>query len=113
MDAMVGAAFVALVFLLPTLAYGAGYDHGFLQYLGRGVLQGHWPYVSAFDTSFPGAILFHAAVIAIGGESILALRVADLLVQVATAVLLYRLTRQIAGPRAGLLAAAMYAIAYT
>jgi hypothetical protein len=106
-------ALVASLLLLPTLAYGAGYDHGFLQYLGRTVLQGRWPYVGAFDTSFPGAILFHAAVIAVGGESILALRVADLLVQVATAVLLYRRACRVAGARAGYIAAAMYAIAYT
>lgn len=106
-------AFAAAVLLLPTLAYGAGYDHGFLQYIGRTVVQGKWPYVASFDTTFPGAILFHAAVIALGGESILALRVADLLLQVATAVLIYRCTLRIADARAGFLAAALYAIAYT
>ncbi len=106
-------ALVALVLLLPTLAYGAGYDHGFLQYIGRTVVEGQWPYVASFDTTFPGAILFHAAVIALGGESILALRVADLLLQLATAMLLYQCTRRIAGPRAGFLAATLYALAYT
>ncbi len=107
------AALVAAVLLFPTLGYGFGFDHGFMQYVGRGMLHGMWPYVDTFDTSFPAVYLLHMAIIAIGGESVLAVRIADLLIQIVTALLLFAMARRIAGPRAGLLAAALYAIAYT
>jgi hypothetical protein len=106
-------ALAATVFLLPTLTYGLGFDHGFMQYIGRGLLHGMWPYVDTFDTSFPAVYLLHMAIIAIGGESVLALRIADLLIQVGTSLLLFTLARRLYGPRAGFFAAALYAIAYT
>jgi hypothetical protein len=110
---LVVVAFVSTILLLPTLTYGLGFDHGFMQYIGRGMLHGLWPYVDTFDTSFPAVYVLHMAVIGIGGESALALRIADLLIQIVTALLLFTLARRIYGPRAGLFAAALYAIAYT
>jgi hypothetical protein len=110
---LVVVAFISTLLLLPTLTYGFGFDHGFMQYIGRGMLHGLWPYVDTFDTSFPAVYVLHMAVIAIGGESVLALRIADLLIQIVTALLLFTLARRIYGPRAGLFAAALYAIAYT
>jgi dolichyl-phosphate-mannose-protein mannosyltransferase len=107
------AGLVAAVLLFPTLGYGFGFDHGFMQYVGRGLLHGMWPYVDTFDTSFPAVYVLHMAIIAIGGESVLAVRIADLLIQIVTALLLFAMARRIAGPRAGLIAAALYAIAYT
>ncbi|HZS60399.1 MAG TPA: glycosyltransferase family 39 protein, partial [Gemmatimonadaceae bacterium] len=106
-------ALAATVFLLPTLTYGLGFDHGFMQYVGRGMLRGLWPYVDTFDTSFPAVYLLHMMVIAIGGESVLALRVADLLIQIVTALLLYVMGHRIWGARAGFFAAVLYSIAYT
>jgi hypothetical protein len=106
-------ALAATVFLLPTLTYGLGFDHGFMQYIGRGMLHGLWPYVDTFDTSFPAVYVLHMAIIAIGGESVLALRIADLLIQVVTALLLYVMAHRIWGARAGFFAAALYTIAYT
>lgn len=106
-------ACVAGALLFPTLGYGFGFDHGFMQYVGRGMLHGMWPYVDTFDTSFPAVYVLHMAIIAVGGESVLAVRIADLLIQMAAAVLLFFMARRIAGPRAGLIAAALYAIAYT
>lgn len=106
-------ALAATVFLLPTLTYGLGFDHGFMQYIGRGMLHGRWPYVDTFDTSFPAVYLLHMVVIGIGGESALALRIADLVIQVVTALLLYVMAHRIWGARAGFFAAALYSIAYT
>ncbi len=107
------AALLALLLLLPTLSYGLGFDHGFMQYIGRGILRGEWPYANAFDTLFPAIYLLHMTVIAIGGQSVLALRVADLLIQIANALLLFTLARRIGGARAGFVAVAIYTIAYT
>ena len=106
------ALVLAVAILLPTLGYGFGYDHGFLSYLAWGALHGRWPYTDSWDTAFPGAILLHMAVIAAGGKSVLAIRVADLVIQTINAFLLFLLGRRFAGPRAGVMAAALYSIAY-
>lgn len=107
--ALGGAAF----FLLPTLGYGFGFDHGFMQYIAAAALRGQWPYVDSWDTAFPGAILLHMAVQAVGGRSALAIRVADFAIGLATAGLLFTLVRRVAGAAAGVYAACAYAIAYT
>jgi hypothetical protein len=101
------------VLLLPTLGYGLGFDHGFYQYIGSAALRGQWPYTDALDTSFPGAILLHMGILAVGGRSVLALRIADFAIELTAAGLLFTLTRRIAGARAGIYAACAYAIAYT
>lgn len=102
----------AVVFLLPSLGFGFGYDHGILHYTAWAALHGRWPYLDTWETAFPGGILIHLAVIALGGTSVLAFRVVDLLVQAGIATLLYRLGRRLGGARAGLLASGFYALAY-
>ena len=99
--------------LLPTLGYGFGFDHGFMQYIGWAALHGRWPYTDSWDTALPGAILLHMGVLGVGGVSVLAIRTVDVAIQVANAGILFALTRRLSGPRAGLYASATYAIAYT
>ncbi len=105
--ALVGTA----VLLAPTLGYGLGYDHGLVHYLARTILRGRWLYVDSFDTIFPGAPLLHAVSIAVG-HSVLAFRIEDCLIQLATGALLYSAGRRLAGPVAGVYAACAYAALY-
>jgi hypothetical protein len=106
------AILVSAIVLLPTLGYGFGFDHGFYEYIGWAILHGKWPYTDAWDTSTPGAMLLHAAVIAAGGTSVYALRAMDFGLEVANCALMFLLGRRIAGPRAGLYASVSYAITY-
>jgi len=103
----------AKLFLLPTLGYGFGFDHGFIEYIAAAALRGRWPYADSWDTAFPGAILLHMAVQALGGTSVLAIRIADFAIELATAGLLFTLVRRVVGAPAGVYAACAYAIAYT
>ncbi len=98
--------------LLTTLSFGFEYDHGDLQYVAWSALNGHWPYSGAWETSFPGGILIHALVLALGGQSALAFRAFDLIVQILTLGLIFKGTQKISGPLAGSIAALLYAVAY-
>ncbi len=106
--ALVGTA----VLVAPTLGYGLGYDHGIVYYMARTILRGHWPYADTFDTAFPGGPLLTAISIAIAGNNVLAFRIEDVLIQVATGGLLYAAGRRLAGPLAGVYAACGYAALY-
>ncbi len=106
--ALVGTA----VLVAPTLGYGLGYDHGMVYYQARTILRGHWPYADSFDTAFPGGPLLTAISIAIAGNNVLAFRIEDVLIQIATGGLLYAAGRRLAGPLAGVYAACGYAALY-
>ena len=81
----VTALALSALLLLPTLGYGFGFDHGFMQYIGWAALHGRWPYTDSWDTALPGAILLHMAVLGAGGASVLAIRATDFAIQVANA----------------------------
>ena len=109
----VGAVVGSAALLVPTLGYGLGYDQGILFYLGRTLARGQWLYSDAFDTSFPGAPLLHALSIAVAGNSVLAFRIEDFVLQLAACVILFLAGRRLAGPVAGVYAAFAYASLYT
>jgi hypothetical protein len=104
---------VSAMTLLPTLAFGLGFDHGLYQYMAWAWLKGQWPYRDAFDISFPGIILIHLVAMLLMGGSALALRAFDFAVQIITAGLQYKLASKIAEPRAGVIAALLYSLTYT
>jgi hypothetical protein len=54
---------------------------------------GKWPYLGAWDQSFPGVLLFHIPAVAIFGPSGIGFRLLDLFVQIAFCFFLYRLWR--------------------
>jgi hypothetical protein len=102
----------SLFILLPMLALPFGFDQGIQHYLAWAMLRGEWLYVQAWDTSFPGGPLVHAMAIVTGGNSVLAVRVVDLILELAIAAALFVAGRRMAGPRAGMFAALTYMIAY-
>jgi hypothetical protein len=106
------ALLATTVLVAPSLGFGLGYDQGILQYMGRTVVAGKWPYVDSLDNAFPGAILLHAAVLATGGTSVLALRIMDCLLMLATGGILYGMGRRLAGAAAGVYAASAYTLVY-
>jgi hypothetical protein len=106
--AVIGTALV----LAQTLSFGFGYDHGIMGYMGWAILHGYRPYTDIWEIQFPGGVLVHAFVIAIGGTSALSLRVFDWVVQILTAVLIFSLAKRLGGPRAGTVSALLYATTY-
>jgi 4-amino-4-deoxy-L-arabinose transferase-like glycosyltransferase len=72
--------FVAAIVLgLPSLTFPFGSDQALYYYVAREwLLRGAVPYLHTFDHKTPGIYLLHAAVIALFGENMWGIRVADL-----------------------------------
>ena len=68
------------------------------------------PYLQSWDSNFPGAILFHACSIALFGNSELGLRTMDVLIQIASIVLLYKIGRFWLPRGPALFGSALYAL---
>lgn len=85
-------------------------DEGEYAYLGQLILRGEWPYVAAHSMKLPGVYYAYAAILSLFGETDVAIRVALLLVNAATIVLVAALARRFAGELASLTAAAVYAV---
>src|SRR5579864_7791604 len=70
--------FLAAVVALPSLAYPFGRDQGLYFYVGREwLLRGALPYRDLFEQKTPGIYVVHAACIALFGERVWGIRVAD------------------------------------
>ena len=85
-------------------------DEGEYAYFGQLILRGEWPYVAAHNMKLPGVYYAYAAILSLFGETDVAIRVALLLVNAATIVLVAALARRFAGELASLTAAAVYAV---
>ncbi len=85
-------------------------DEGEYAYMGQLMLQGIAPYSIAANMKFPGVSLVYALVMAVFGQSISAVHVGLLLVNVATIALLYALARRFFPAAAALAVAAAYAV---
>lgn len=100
--------FGALVLVrLPSLAQPAGGDQGLYAYVGQRILAGEVPYRDAWDQKPPGVHYTYALMWAVWpDERVVA--AADLIVAVATALVLWRLGARLGGPGAGELAALLF-----
>lgn len=85
-------------------------DEGEYAYFGQLILRGEWPYVAAYNMKLPGIYYAYAAILALLGQTDVAIRVALLLVNAATIVLVAALARRFVGAGAALTAAAVYAV---
>jgi hypothetical protein len=93
---------------VPSIAQPAGGDQGLYAYVGQRILQGDVPYRDAWDQKPPGVHYTYALMWAIWpDERVVA--AADLLVAIATALVLWRLGQRLGeGPWAGELAALLF-----
>jgi hypothetical protein len=85
-------------------------DEGEYAYAGQLLLQGIPPYQLAYTMKWPGTYAAYAALMAIFGETTAGIHQGLLLVTTATAWLTFSLGRQMAGDRAGIVAAGTYAL---
>jgi Dolichyl-phosphate-mannose-protein mannosyltransferase len=85
-------------------------DEGEYAYAGQLILQGIPPYKLAYNMKFPGTYAAYALIMSIFGQTIYAIHLGLLLINVATIALIFFVGRRLINTIAGLTAAASYAV---
>jgi len=85
-------------------------DEGEYAYAGQLILAGVPPYEHVYNMKLPGTYAAYALVMAVFGETAAGIRLGLLLINLVTGLLLFFLARRLHGPRAGVLAAASWAV---
>jgi len=85
-------------------------DEGEYAYAGQLILQGIPPYKLAYNMKFPGTYAAYALIMSIFGQSIQAIHIGLLLINVATIALIFLVGRRLINTMAGVTAAASYAV---
>ncbi|MEI9962574.1 MAG: glycosyltransferase family 39 protein [Limisphaerales bacterium] len=87
-------------------------DEGEFAYAAQLLLQGDSPYQHAYNTmlKLPGTCIAYALIMAVLGQTTIAIHSGVILVNLATAVLVFLLARRIYGDAAGVVAAGTYAL---
>src|SRR6478735_5365534 len=85
-------------------------DEGEYAYAGQLILQGIPPYKLAYKMKFPGTYAAYALIMSIFGQSIHAIHIGLLLINVATIALIFLVGRRLINTMAGVTAAASYAV---
>jgi hypothetical protein len=85
-------------------------DEGEYAYAGQLILQGIPPYNLAYNMKFPGTYAAYAVIMSIFGQTIHAIHLGLLLINVATIALIFLVGRRLIDTMAGVTAAASYAV---
>jgi 4-amino-4-deoxy-L-arabinose transferase-like glycosyltransferase len=85
-------------------------DEGEYAYLGQLILRGETPYLAAHNMKLPGVYYAYAGILALLGETDVAIRLGLLAINLASIAVLYLLGRRLLDATAGLAAAAAYAM---
>ncbi len=85
-------------------------DEGEYAYAGQLILQGIPPYKLAYNMKFPGIYAAYGLIMSIFGQTIVAIHLGLLLINVATIALIFFVGRRLINTVAGLTAAASYAV---
>jgi 4-amino-4-deoxy-L-arabinose transferase-like glycosyltransferase len=84
-------------------------DEGEYAYFGQLLLQGVPPYSAAYNLKAPGIYIAYSLILALFGQTTTGIHVGLIVVTSLATVLMFVLARDLAGPTAGLVAAALYA----
>jgi hypothetical protein len=107
----------AVLFALPALTYPHGNDQSLHWYVGKGWLDGYWPYVDAISGKPIMIFLVHAASVLLFGDGQHAIRAIEILTLLACAPLVAMAARPRDTPRRpgelGLAAIALFGLYYT
>lgn len=85
-------------------------DEGEYAYFGRLMLDGVMPYLTAYNLKWPGTYAGYAAIMAVLGQSAVAIRLGLTLVNLLTAFLVYRIGRRCTSGSGACLAAGVYLV---
>jgi hypothetical protein len=83
-------------------------DEGEYAYAGQLILQGIPPYQLAYNMKLPGTYYAYALILSLFGQTPAAIHLGLLVVNAATTLLVFFLTRKLFGPTAGVVACASY-----
>ena len=103
---------ICALLLSPTLSFRMGVDQGVFAYMGAELLEGRWPYISTWESDFPGLVFLQALEIALFGKSIVMFRLFDFIFQLGNCYLIYRIACRVSSRAAGYLAAATLCLLY-
>ena len=106
--------FLISVLILPAIIfYPFHSDIDIQQVMGFELFRFHGlPYLATWDSNFPGTIVIHAVAIAVFGNSEIALRIMDVIVQIGVIIILYNISRFWLEKFPALLGVALYALFY-
>jgi hypothetical protein len=85
-------------------------DEGEYAYFGQLMLDGVMPYQGAYNMKWPGTYASYAAIMAVLGQSAVAIRAGLIVVNLITACLVYQIARRCTDVAGGCIAASTYAI---
>ncbi|RPI04080.1 MAG: hypothetical protein EHM64_11085 [Ignavibacteriae bacterium] len=102
-------AFVAIV-RIRLLSVPFERDEGEFAYIGQLLLQGIPPYQDAFTMKLPGTSMLYAFFMLLFGETVKAVHVGLLIVNIISIILLFLLTKKWLSPGAGIIASASFAL---
>ena len=85
-------------------------DEGEYAYFGQLLLEGVPPYAAAYNLKPPGIYGAYALILAVFGQTTAGIHLGLIVVTSATTILMFVLVRLLAGPVAGLVAAAVFAV---
>jgi hypothetical protein len=103
---------VATAIRIRLLDFPLERDEGEFAYAGQLLLQGVSPYEAAYNVAlkFPGTFVGYAVIMAMFEQTIIAIHAGVILINLATALLVYVLARRMCGDAAGVVAAGTYAL---
>ena len=84
-------------------------DEGEYAYFGQLLLEGVPPYAAAYNLKAPGIYIAYSLILALFGQTTTGIHVGLIVVTSLATVLMFVLVRSLAGPTAGVVAAALYA----
>ncbi len=85
-------------------------DEGEYAYAGQLILQGIPPYQIAYNMKLPGTYAAYAAIMAVGGQSVAAIHLGLMAVNILTILLMYPIGKRLYGPLAGAISGISYGI---
>lgn len=105
---------LAIIILSAWIRYGLldvpfERDEGEYAYAGQLILQGIPPYQQFYNMKLPGIYVAYAGLLAVFGQTHTGIHLGLLVINAATIILIFLLTKRILGPIAGLVAAAFFA----
>jgi hypothetical protein len=106
------AGVVLVLVLLPLVRFRLERDQAHFAYLAQTWLAGYLPYADNVTQQWPGQLLIFAAVFKVFGQSAVALRAVDLVLQMVAGLSLIVLAAALARPLTGLVTAVLVAMAY-
>ena len=101
---------VSILIRVPALIEPWGADQSVFAFIAHGMLEGKVPYRDLYSSTGYGIFFLYAGLFRAFGDAMIVLHLADLAAALVTVLCVWAAARRIAGPRAGLAAAALQGV---